>query len=146
MFKRDGKVGYNHNYVCNGDPALLRPVAKLSHEGTGIVLETSSNTPGLNLYTADYFPEIPGKNGAVYNIRAGLCLETQAYPDSINVDPANPAWEEFRKGQTHILTPGGEPYKHMVIYSFGVDGVDQGGENGGEPKAAEGKTENKSEL
>jgi len=76
MFKRDGKIGYNHNFVVNGDPKVVRKVAKVSHAGTGIYLETSANTPGVNLYTADYFPDIPGKDGAVYKIRAGLCLET----------------------------------------------------------------------
>ena len=76
MFQRDGHIGYNHNFVLNGDPKALRKVAKLSHEGTGISMDTYCDTPGLNLYTADYFPDIPGKDGAVYKVRAGVCLET----------------------------------------------------------------------
>ena len=68
----------------------MKPIAYLHHGGTGIFMETESNQPGVNLYTADYFPKIPGKNGAVYDVRSGLCLETQAYPDSINVDASDP--------------------------------------------------------
>ena len=62
--------------------------------------------------------EIKGKGGAMYRQRQGLCLETQAFPDSINVDPTNTDYDDFRKGSCFILTPGGDDYYHKTIYSF----------------------------
>jgi aldose 1-epimerase len=50
---------------------------------------------------------ITGKNGVVYNRRAGFCLETQHFPDS----PNKP------KFLSTVLKPG-EKYKTTTIYKF----------------------------
>ena len=47
-----------------------------------------------------------------------VCLETQAYPNSISVD--GDKFPEFKKGECFILRPDGDNYSHKVIYKFGV--------------------------
>ena len=81
-------------------------------------MEVFSDTPGVQLYTSNYIESIKGKKGAIYKRRHGLCLETQHYPDSINV-PAK-KFKEFSKGKCFHLIPDKEEYKHTVIYSFGA--------------------------
>jgi galactose mutarotase-like enzyme len=62
----------------------------------------------------------------LYNQWQGLCLETQSYPNSVNVDvESHPGAkdgagvEKFRKGETFILQPNGEKYDHKMVWSFG---------------------------
>ena len=44
-----------------------------------------TDRPGVQLYTGNYIPAgLAGKEGAVYGPRAGLCLETQGFPDAPN--------------------------------------------------------------
>ena len=43
-----------------------------------------TDMPAMQFYTAEGLKETPGKNGAVYNKRSGLCLETQFCPDTPN--------------------------------------------------------------
>ena len=40
----------------------------------------------IQLYTDNFVKDAKGKDGVVYGWRQGLCLETQAYPDSIHQD------------------------------------------------------------
>lgn len=74
--------GYDHNYILKQDKEY--DVIAYSNE-TGIQLEMSSNSPGMQLYTGNAITEgLIGKTGKVYKRRSGFCLETQFYPDSPN--------------------------------------------------------------
>lgn len=99
--------GYDHNFVL--DPAQgLRLAGRLTGEKTGIVLEVWTTKPGTQLYTANGLPAgLPGKGGAVYGPRQGVCLETQFFPDS----PNHPEWGDI------VLRPGGR-YDHTTEYRF----------------------------
>ncbi len=52
----------------------------------------SSNQPGVQFYTANFFPDkgasvderIVGKGGTMYKKHDAFCLETQNWPDFIN--------------------------------------------------------------
>ena len=101
--------GYDHNYAL---PAQgLRPAARLESLRTGISMELSTTLPGLQLYTANYLTERPGKDGAVYRERDGVCLETQFYPDAVH-----------HPGFPSPMLRAGERYCHRSEYRFSLLG------------------------
>ncbi|HHU53970.1 MAG TPA: galactose mutarotase [Clostridiaceae bacterium] len=74
--------GYDHNYVLK-EKSLVDAVA-YSPE-TGIQLEMTTNSPGVQLYAGNSLSEnLIGKTGQNYKPRSGFCLETQFFPDAPN--------------------------------------------------------------
>ena len=101
--------GYDHNYVL--DPAQgLRLAARLIGEKSGIVMETWTEKPGVQLYSGNFLETADAKGGGVYRPRQGLCLETQFFPDS----PNHPAWGDI------LLRPG-RRYDYITEYRFDVE-------------------------
>jgi aldose 1-epimerase len=85
---------------------------------SGRTLDVYTAEPGLQLYSGNAIGSgsstagrVTGKAGRTYGPRAGLCLETQHYPDS----PNRP---EF---PSTILRPG-EEYRSRTVFAFGVTG------------------------
>lgn len=77
--------GYDHNWVLDPGEELLRPAAVVKGAKRGVTMTVYTDRPGVQFYTGNYLPENgPGKNGAVYQPRQGLCLETQGFPDAPN--------------------------------------------------------------
>ena len=104
-------VGYDHNLVVDGTPATLRPVARLADPRSGRVMSLSANQPGVQFYSGNFLDgTLAGKGSRRYPQHAGLCLETQAFPNAINV----PGW-----GNQVILRPG-NTYHHVMIHSFSI--------------------------
>lgn len=104
--------GYDHNFIVNGVPGALRPVARLRHPASGRKLSLEADAPGVQFYTGNFLTGArAGKGGKHYPKHAALCLESQAFPNSINV----PEWE----GQV-ILTPDQE-YRHVMVHRFSAD-------------------------
>ena len=101
--------GYDHNFVLDGGQGL-RLAARLTGERSGIVMETWTEKPGVQLYTANFL-ETDGqtKTGAPYGARQAVCLETQFFPDS----PNHPEWGDI------LLRPG-KRYDYTTEYRFGV--------------------------
>jgi aldose 1-epimerase len=104
-------VGYDNNFVVDGDPGELRPVARVEDPGSGRVMEISSNQPGVQFYTGNFMDGSTSGKGAAHDQYTGFCLETQVFPDSINK-------EEWRDAA--ILRPG-ETYEHVMIHKFSVE-------------------------
>jgi aldose 1-epimerase len=105
-------IGYDHNFVVRGEADRLRPVARLDDPKSGRVMTISSDQPGVQFYTGNFLDgSIRGKGGATYVQHAGLCLETQKFPNAINI----PAWRD-----QVILRPG-QTYRHVMIHAFSVD-------------------------
>jgi aldose 1-epimerase len=104
-------VGYDHNFVVNGDPNRLRPVARLKDPASGRVMTLSADQPGVQFYTGNFLDGSANGKGASYGQYSGLCLETQKFPNAINV----PAW----RGQV-LLRPG-QVYRHAMIHRFTVE-------------------------
>ncbi len=98
--------GFDHN-VCL-DPGE-GPAAVLSCPRTGISMEVLTDQPGCQLYTAGWLTPRRGKDGARYDMRHGICLETQNYPNAVNV-PAFPS--PFLKA--------GEVFESRTVYRFGL--------------------------
>ena len=93
-------------------PACIVP-ASCGIPASGRVMEIWTNQPGLQFYTGNYLDGIKGKDGAVYEQNNALCLETQAFPDTIN-KPNLEGWSPI------ILRPG-ETYRHVMIHRFDTE-------------------------
>lgn len=77
--------GYDHNWVVNGEPGIMRLAARAYEPLTGRMLEVHTTEPGIQFYAGNMMPpRMNGKGGQVYVRRGGFCLETQHYPDSPN--------------------------------------------------------------
>jgi aldose 1-epimerase len=78
--------GYDHNFVLRRTSSSgMQPAARLHDPQSGRTLEVSTTEPGLQLYSGNFLDgSIRGKGGRLYAHRAGLCLETQHFPDSPN--------------------------------------------------------------
>ena len=73
--------GLDHNFALNG----AAPAATLWSPRSGVLLELTSNQPGLQVYTGQYLDDtLVGTSGATYAARAGIALEAQQFPDSPN--------------------------------------------------------------
>jgi aldose 1-epimerase len=103
--------GYDHNWVLDREEGGgLQLAARLHDPASGRVMEIKTTEPGLQFYSGNFLDgTITGKGGHVYKRHAGMCLETQHYPDSPN-KPALPST---------VLKPG-EEYRSHTVYTFSV--------------------------
>jgi aldose 1-epimerase len=108
-------LGYDHNYVLDrppGSDGALIPAARVTDPGSGRFLEVETTEPGIQLYSGNQLDgTLTGTGGVAYGPRAGLCLETQHFPDSPN-QPGFPST---------VLRPG-ETYRSATVYRFGISG------------------------
>lgn len=104
--------GYDHNYVLDsGEVRLgLRHVAKVADPSSLRVLDIWADAPGVQFYTGNFLHGITGKGGAVYGKHAGLCLETQGFPNAINQPNFPPV----------VIQPG-EKYRHTMLFEFSIE-------------------------
>ena len=100
--------GYDHNWVLDHEPGELSLAAKAKDTASGRVMETYTDLPGIQFYTANFLKdELPGKGGAHYDSRHAFCFETQYYPDACH-KPNFPS----------PILKAGEEYKTTTIYKF----------------------------
>jgi aldose 1-epimerase len=103
--------GYDHNWILDTNGDITVPAASLVSPKTGIKLEVYTDEPGIQVYSGNFLDgSVTGKNGIVYNQRAGICLETQHYPDT----PHHEDWPSV------VLRPG-EKYTSHCIFAFSVE-------------------------
>lgn len=88
--------GYDHNW-CLKNNGKFTKIAELTGDESGLSMDVYTDLPGVQIYTANFIVEEPGKLGAVYHRRQGICFETQYYPDAIH-HPNFPS-PVFRAGQ-----------------------------------------------
>ncbi|MEJ8476209.1 aldose epimerase family protein [Roseibium algae] len=102
-------VIFDHNF-CLGEKPLgdIAFAAALEDSQGECRMEVWTSEPGLQLYDG-YKVQVPvaGLDGASYGAYSGLCLETQAYPDSVNQ-------ETF----PDVLLRPGETYTHVTEFRF----------------------------
>ena len=92
--------GYDHCWVLREEFSEEVFTAAIVHEPeSGRVLEVKTNQPGVQFYSGNFLP----------HKHTGLCLETQAFPDSPN-QPNFP---------NTILRPD-ETYTHTCVFKFSV--------------------------
>ncbi len=96
-------AGYDHNYIRVDLPKTGAGLAaELYDPKSGRVMTVSTDQPGIQFYTGNYLKNVTGKAARVYNKHAGLCLETQHFPDSPN--RANFPSTTLRPGETFKST------------------------------------------
>jgi aldose 1-epimerase len=123
--KKAKELGDTHPDVVKGRQALEAQVAYLkthpdllktqmkrcavvTEPKSGRVMTVYTSEPAVQLYTGNFLDgKYTGHGGVNYKQHAGLCLEAQHYPNSVNT-PSFP---------TTILKPG-ETYQQTTIYGF----------------------------
>ncbi|WVF73231.1 hypothetical protein IAT40_008050 [Kwoniella sp. CBS 6097] len=110
----DEKTGkpfhYDHNYVlrASASPGQLHRAAELVSSNGDLTLECWTDQPGIQLFDGEPLDiKEPGLGGARIGYRAGVCLETQIWPDSLHQ-------KHFPQS---IIEPGKE-YRHLTEYRF----------------------------
>jgi len=103
--------GYDHNWVFQKPENRFDMIATLYHQPSGRYMEVRTTEPGIQFYSGNFLNGTlkNTRGGIKYGKHAGLCLETQHFPDSPN-QPAFP---------TAILQPG-ETYQQITVYKFGT--------------------------
>jgi len=103
--------GYDHNWVLNRKGDTLEMTGSLYHAGSGRLMEIYTTQPGIQFYSGNFLDGSlqDTRGGLKYVKHAGLCLETQHFPDSPN-QPGFPGT---------ILNPG-EIYRQETAYKFSV--------------------------
>jgi aldose 1-epimerase len=104
--------GYDHNWVLDRDQpvagdAQMAYAATVRERRSGRRLDVFTTEPGLQFYSGNFLDgTLHGPQG-FYVRRAGLCLETQKFPDSPN-QPAFP---------TAVVRPG-QRYNARTTFAF----------------------------
>ena len=104
-------AGYDSNWIVNGDPTALRPVARLFEPVSGRLMTLSANQPGVQFYSGVFLDGTSGGKGRVHTLSSGLCLEPQAFPNAINV----PAWRD------QVILEPGRTYRHEMVFGFATN-------------------------
>jgi aldose 1-epimerase len=101
--------GYDHNWVLNRNGNDLEMIGSVYHAPSGRYMEVYTTQPGIQFYSGNFLDGTlkNTRGGMKYVQHAGLCLETQHFPDSPN-QPSFP---------NTILKPG-ETYHHTTVYKF----------------------------
>jgi aldose 1-epimerase len=100
--------GYDHTWVLDRAEGECALAADLSDPLTGRAMSVWTTQPGVQIYTGNFLDgTLQGKGGTAYPKHAGVCIETQHFPDSPN-QPAFPST---------VLQPNTE-YRHATVYRF----------------------------
>lgn len=103
--------GYDHNFALNGSG--MRCVADAEGDRSGITMEVYTDLPGMQFYAGNMINAKPGapvgKEDCFYKPHEGFCMETQYFPNSVNVL----AFESPK-------LPEGEKYVTETVYKFGT--------------------------
>jgi len=100
--------GYDHNWVIrNYTKGKVRKAAEVYEQKSGRLMTVYTDQPGLQFYSGNFLDGTAKGKGVSYQLRTGLCLEAQCYPDSPN-KPEFPST---------TLKPG-EVYHQTTLYQF----------------------------
>lgn len=99
--------GYDHNFAIDNYDGSIKKAAEVQDPATGRKMEVYTDQPGIQFYAGSCIKPETGKGGAAYDKRSGFCLETQAFPDSIN----QPQFQNVVYGPER-------PYHTTTIYKF----------------------------
>lgn len=105
--------GYDITYQLNRTGLArgeMAPAVRLEEPSSGRTLTIATTAPSIQFYTGSTLDSsFVGASGQLYHQAAGVCFETQHFPDS----PNHPEFPSI------ILQPG-ETYSHASILTFGV--------------------------
>ncbi len=100
--------GYDHNFVLTGSGGTVAAAAELFDPSSGRLLAVATTEPGLQFYSGQLLDgRALGAYGRVLGPHAGLCLETQHFPDA----PHHPAFPS-------ITLRAGQAYRSTTTWQF----------------------------
>ncbi len=98
--------GYDFNYVLD-EQRSDKIQAWAYSKNSGVLLEVFTDRPCIQLYTGNFLDGIQGKQ--TYGYQSAFCLETQGYPNAVNV-----------KSFDNAVLPKGEKYYSKTRYAFSL--------------------------
>jgi aldose 1-epimerase len=101
--------GYDHNFVLDAKPGDLAVAAEVREPVSGRTMRVLTTQPGVQVYTGNHLKGVLGRSGQSYGPHAGVCFETQHFPDS----PNHPHFPST------VLRPG-EVFHSLTIHEFGT--------------------------
>ena len=103
--------GYDNNFFFANYDGTIRHQATLSDPKSGRTMKMYTDQPCVQVYTANMvnLDDHPFKNNVPQYTHCGICLETQAMPDSIHFPEI-----------TNVILHPGEKYDTTTIYDFGA--------------------------
>ncbi len=104
--------GFDHNWVLRRSEfdGQLHTAAVLTDPDSGRQMTVITDQPALQFYSGNFLDgSTTGKDGAKYQYRSGVALETQHYPDS----PNHPHFPR-------TTLKAGDSFKSKTIYRFSV--------------------------
>ncbi|MCM1568973.1 MAG: galactose mutarotase [Roseburia sp.] len=99
--------GYDHNWVVDDYDGSLKHIATVKAEQSSRTMQVYTTLPGVQFYAGNCIEPQRGKNGAAYEKRQGLCLETQFFPDTVH-QPSFPS----------CIFEAGREYDSLTVYRF----------------------------
>ena len=99
--------GFDHNFVLDAKLGDLAVAAEVRDPASGRTMRVLTTQPGVQVYTGNYLKGVAGRGGQTYGPHAGVCFETQHFPDS----PNHPNFPTTR------LRPG-EVFRSLTIHEF----------------------------
>lgn len=98
--------GIDHYLLVNGNG--MREHARLESEESGLELICRSDAPGILVYTANGLAGERGKSGVEYDRNWGVCLETERFPNAVNLP----------QHRSQVLLHAGETYESCTEFKF----------------------------
>ncbi|PMH44610.1 galactose mutarotase [Vibrio sp. 10N.286.49.B3] len=95
--------GFDHCWCLPGNG--MQKAANVFDEASGLNLEVYTDQIGIQFYSGNFIDNVQGRDGQLYTKRFGLCLETQCYPDQVNMGNAE-----------DCIFSADKTYEHNVIY------------------------------
>ena len=77
--------GYDHNWVLKNEGRFAK-VAEVTSDKSGIRMEVYTDLPGVQMYTANFLDNEPGKDGASYEKRSAVWSRDTVFPDAVHHD------------------------------------------------------------
>ncbi len=102
--------GFDHCHVLKNKSGELVEYARVTGNRTGITMRCFTDMPAVHFYAGNGMNQ-RGKSRH-YGKNGGICLETEAIPNNVNVD------EYGAKGSS--IYDAGEEYRFTAIYQFEV--------------------------
>lgn len=104
-------AGYDHAWTVRNNGRELVICTEVYCPESGINMTVKTNSPTVLLYTGNFLPgcDYPAKDGAVYERRGALCLETGFYPNCLK-------FPQFMQGYLKC----GEVFDYETEYVFDV--------------------------
>jgi len=100
--------GYDVTFVLRNQTGELALAARALEPLSGREMEVYTTEPGMVFYSGNWLSEkVKGRNGVPYTKNGAFCLETQHYPNSVNI----PSFPDT------ILRPG-KIFSSQTVYKF----------------------------